>query len=337
MSARRAALVAALVLGVALAIVIVARTPWTVLPVPPGGRTPLDPTGGLSAAQVNRAESFARLLRPTSLFSLALGLAVAAVLGLTPLGGRLVRAVAAPFGGGWVWQVLLGVLVLSVIGRLITLPIAAYAEVVRHRYGLSTRGWGLWLRDVSRLHRDQRRPDRRGPAGPGLPRPPGAADVVDLGGPGGGGAGGRRVVPVAGAHRARLQPLRPDAGRAAAHRPAGPRGAERHPGAGRAHLRREPADDGAERLRLRLRLHPADRRLRHGAGPAARRPDRVDRGARARPRLGGRRPHGHPDGRPRGRGRRGGARLAGVVARRCSSGRARTRRAIRGSSRSSCS
>ena len=149
MSARRAALVAALVLGVALAIVIVARTPWTVLPVPPGGRTPLDPTGGLSAAQVNRAESFARLLRPTSLFSLALGLAVAAVLGLTPLGGRLVRAVAAPFGGGWVWQVLLGVLALSVIGRLVTLPIAAYAEVVRHRYGLSTRGWGLWLRDVS--------------------------------------------------------------------------------------------------------------------------------------------------------------------------------------------
>jgi STE24 endopeptidase len=147
--AGRAALIAAIVLGVALAIVIVARTPWTVLPVPPGGRTPLDPTGGLSAAQVSRAESFARLLRPASLFSLALGLAVSAVLGLTPLGGRLVRSVAAPFGGGWVWQVLLGVLALSVIGRLVTLPIAAYAEVVRHRYGLSTRGWGLFLRDVA--------------------------------------------------------------------------------------------------------------------------------------------------------------------------------------------
>src|SRR3954447_22303270 len=149
MSARRAALVAALVLGVALAIVVVARTPWTVLPVPPGGRTPLDPTGGLSAAQVSRAESFARLLRPASMFSLALGLAVSAVLGLTPLGGRLVRAVAAPFGGGWVWQVLLGVLALSVIGRLVTLPLSAYGEVVRHRYGLSTRSWGLWLRDVA--------------------------------------------------------------------------------------------------------------------------------------------------------------------------------------------
>jgi STE24 endopeptidase len=147
--ARRAALITALVLGVALVVVIAVRTPWTVLPEPPGGYAPLDPTAGLSAAEVDRAESFAALLRPTSLVSLALSLAVAAVLGLTRLGARIVRAVAAPFGGGWVWQVLLGVLALAVIGRLVTLPLAAYAEVVRHRYGLSTRGWGLWLRDVA--------------------------------------------------------------------------------------------------------------------------------------------------------------------------------------------
>lgn len=144
----RAALVVALVLVAALALVIAARTPWTVLPAPPGGSTPLDPTAGLSPAQVDRAEAFAALLRPASLFSLALGLAVAAALGLTPLGGRLVRAVAAPFGGGWVWQVLLGVIALTVLGRLVTLPVSAYAEMVRHRYGLSTRSWGLWLRDV---------------------------------------------------------------------------------------------------------------------------------------------------------------------------------------------
>jgi STE24 endopeptidase len=147
-SSARAALVAALVLGVALAVVIVVRTPWTVLPVPPGGRTLLDPSAGLSAAQVDRAEAFAALLRPASLFSLFLGLSVAGVLGLTRLGGRLVRAVAVPLGGGWVWQVLLGVLTLTVIGRLFTLPLSAYAEVIRHRYGLSTRSWGLWLRDV---------------------------------------------------------------------------------------------------------------------------------------------------------------------------------------------
>src|SRR3954471_6347772 len=148
-STRRAALVAALVLGAALAVVIAVRTPWTVLPVPPGGHAPVDPTAGLSSAQLDRAEAFTALARPAGLISLALGVAVAGLLGLTPLGGRIVRAVARPLGGGWVWQVLLGVVALMGIGRLVTLPLAAYAEVIRHRYGLSTRSWWLWLRDVA--------------------------------------------------------------------------------------------------------------------------------------------------------------------------------------------
>jgi STE24 endopeptidase len=145
----RAALAAALLLGGALALVIVVRTPWELLPEPTGGYTPVDPTAGLSAAQVDRAEAFAAALRPASLVSLVLGLAVSAVLGLTRLGARLVSVVARPVGGGRVAQVLLGVLALVVLGRLVTLPIAAYAEMVRHRYGLSTRGWWLWLRDVA--------------------------------------------------------------------------------------------------------------------------------------------------------------------------------------------
>ena len=152
------------------------------LPEPPGGHAPLDPTAGLSAAQVARAKSFAALLRPASLFSLALGLAVAGVLGLTPL-GRPDRAGrrAAPLGGGWVWQVLLGVLALAVIGRLVTLPLSAYGEVVRHRYGLSTRSWGLWLRDVAVATAINAGLTALGPAGPGLARPPRAADLVGLG------------------------------------------------------------------------------------------------------------------------------------------------------------
>ncbi|WP_116452464.1 M48 family metallopeptidase [Blastococcus litoris] len=149
MTARRAALITAVVLGVALVVVIAVATPWSPLPEPPGGRTPLDPTAGLSATELGRAEAFAASLRPASVASLLLGLVVSALLGLTRLGSRLVRAVAAPLGGGWVWQVLLGVLALAVIGRLVTLPLSAYGESVRHRYGLSTRSWGLWLRDVS--------------------------------------------------------------------------------------------------------------------------------------------------------------------------------------------
>jgi STE24 endopeptidase len=138
----------AVALGAALVLVIALRTPWEVLSEPPGGRTPIDPTAGLPPEQLDVAEAFAAEIRPASLVSLLLGLTVSAVLALTRLGARLVRAVAAPLGGGWAWQVLLGVLTLSLVGRLATLPLGAYGEVVRHRYGLSTRSWGLWLRDV---------------------------------------------------------------------------------------------------------------------------------------------------------------------------------------------
>jgi len=41
------------------------------------------------------------------------------------------------------------VLALTVLGRLVLLPLWAYREVVEHRYGLSTESWGLWLRDVA--------------------------------------------------------------------------------------------------------------------------------------------------------------------------------------------
>ena len=66
-----------------------------------------------------------------------------------PRQGGIQTFVAAPLGGGWTAQVLLGTAAVVVVGRLATLPVSAYAEVVRHRYGISTRSWGLWLRDVA--------------------------------------------------------------------------------------------------------------------------------------------------------------------------------------------
>ena len=148
MGARRAALGVAALLGTVLVLVLALRTPWQPLPVPPGGRTAPDPATVLPEDRIALAEAFAASIRPASLTALVLGLVVTAVLGLTPWGGRLVRAVGRPLGGGWVWQVLLGVAALAVVGRLVTLPLAAYGEVVRHRYGLSTRSWALWGRDV---------------------------------------------------------------------------------------------------------------------------------------------------------------------------------------------
>jgi STE24 endopeptidase len=146
---RRLALAVAAVLGLALAVVITVVTPWDLLPTPAGGRTPVDPSAGFTPTQIARAEDFAAALRPASLASLLLGLAVSAVFGLTRAGAATARAVARPLGGGWGWQALLGTVAILVVGRLVTLPLAAYAEMVRHRYGLSTRGWGLWARDVA--------------------------------------------------------------------------------------------------------------------------------------------------------------------------------------------
>ncbi len=145
----RPALLVAVVLGAALVVVLVVVPPWTLLAEPAGGRTPVDPSTVLPPDVLERAESFAAALRPASLTSLVLGLLVSVVLGLTPLGARLVHAVARPFGGGHAARVLLGSAAVVVVGRLATLPVSAYAEVLRHRYGLSTRGWGLWLRDVA--------------------------------------------------------------------------------------------------------------------------------------------------------------------------------------------
>ncbi|SFP34107.1 STE24 endopeptidase [Geodermatophilus dictyosporus] len=144
----RAALLVAALLGAAFVVVVAVRTPWTLLPTPPGGATPASADAGLPAAVLARAEALAADIRPASVANLLLGLATSALLGLTPLGSRLVTAAGRPVGGRWGWQVLLGTVVLVVVGRLVTLPVAAYGEVVRHRYGLSTRSWPLWLRDV---------------------------------------------------------------------------------------------------------------------------------------------------------------------------------------------
>ena len=149
MSARRLALLVALVLGVAAVVVIVVVTPGQLVPTPPGGPTPVDPTATFTAAEVARANSFAAALRPASLASLLISLLVSAAFGLTRAGAATARLVARPLGGGWVWQALLGTVALVLAGRLATLPLSAYAEVVRHRYGLSTRSWGLWARDVA--------------------------------------------------------------------------------------------------------------------------------------------------------------------------------------------
>lgn len=99
---------------------------------------------GFTAAQVAREVAFHDALRPLSYAGLALSLAVAAVLGLTGLGARLVGRLAR----GWVLQVLLGTLAVTAVGRLVGLPLSVRSELVLREYGLSSQTWGSWTVDL---------------------------------------------------------------------------------------------------------------------------------------------------------------------------------------------
>jgi STE24 endopeptidase len=143
---RLPALVAFLVLGGALVLLLVMTTPWH----PLGATAPAvepDPTRDFTAAEIAKENAFHNAIRPPAFASLALGLAVAAVLGLTPLGARVVTAVGR---GPWPVRAALGGLALSLVPTIATLPLDARRETVLRRYGLSTQDWGGWALDKAK-------------------------------------------------------------------------------------------------------------------------------------------------------------------------------------------
>ena len=123
--------------------------PWGSARSATGSITP-DATLDFSAAEIALGDRLARLLVLPGLTSIGVSLALTLVLGLTPWGARIAGAVARPLGGGWIWQALLGGLVLLLIVRLATLPFGAWAESVRRSNGLSTRTWPAWALDVAK-------------------------------------------------------------------------------------------------------------------------------------------------------------------------------------------
>jgi STE24 endopeptidase len=134
------------VLLVAIAVVAVWRVPWAAPPAPRSDQ--LAALGALPADAVAKGRQFHAALRPGSYGGMLLGLIVALVLGLTPLGARIVEAVGRPFGGHWLAQALLGGFLIVGIGELVALPLAAWRETVLRRYGLSTQTWSTWTVDL---------------------------------------------------------------------------------------------------------------------------------------------------------------------------------------------
>ncbi len=151
MSSRGALITTLAVLGLGLVLALLLATPWRPLG-DAGVGSQVDPAMDFTAAQMAREDAYHAAVRPPAYASLVLSLVVALALGLSPLGARLVEAVAAPLGGGWGWRVLLGGIALTAVGRLVALPLDAWAESVRRRYGLSTQTWGSWLVDVAKSY-----------------------------------------------------------------------------------------------------------------------------------------------------------------------------------------
>src|SRR5215510_15021664 len=112
---------------VALVIVIVVTTPWDWLPG--GSLAPIDKTGGLPSATLERIDSYRDKIVPVGLVSTGVSLVVAIILGLTPWGVRLVRRL--PGSRWWPLHVLLAVAVLLAVGRIVTLPLAIRTQSVQ--------------------------------------------------------------------------------------------------------------------------------------------------------------------------------------------------------------
>ncbi|MEO6714502.1 MAG: M48 family metallopeptidase [Mycobacteriales bacterium] len=147
---RTPALIALLLLGGVLLVVLAVTTPWTPLPAPRGVSLAVDARRDFSSAEFAREKAYRSDVRPPAYAGMLVGLLVAAVLGLTPIGARIVTAAARPFGGGWWVAAVIGGIAITIIGRLATLAFDGASERVRRRYGLSTQSWSSWLVDQAK-------------------------------------------------------------------------------------------------------------------------------------------------------------------------------------------
>ena len=143
-SDRRVAAAVAVIGAIAFVTLAALLVPWD--PVPGGGPTTLpSPESVLPRAELDRAEAYAGPARWLGWASYAVSMTVVCWLGFTAAGRRL----AGRLRGWWWVRVLLGVALVSLVGRLATLPFSVVSYRRRVSYGLSTQAWPDWLRDVA--------------------------------------------------------------------------------------------------------------------------------------------------------------------------------------------
>jgi STE24 endopeptidase len=115
--------------------------PWHWLP---GGHVSAVPARQVfSPAEIANGEHVSGLLRHAAWGNLVVSLLVAGLLGLTPVGSRVVRRIP-----GWWWvKVVLGCLGVTLVGAVASLPLAWSGQRVELAEGLSNQSWSGWLGD----------------------------------------------------------------------------------------------------------------------------------------------------------------------------------------------
>lgn len=145
---RRAPLVCGLVLLAGLGVLIVLTTPWHPLPgAVPGGPVQPDASIDFTARQIARETAYHDTIRPWGLLGLSLAIVIPALLGLSPLGARIIDRLP---GRRWWLQGLAGAVLVTLVTLLVLLPIAAHEHTIERHYGLTDEGWVGWFSDVGR-------------------------------------------------------------------------------------------------------------------------------------------------------------------------------------------
>ena len=140
---RRAAGVVVVASGLTLVVLALWLVPWDW--VPGGDLHPMAVRKLFSAPEIARAEEFSSTRRLLSWSAYGVSLLVALILGLTPLGARLVRRVAGRLN--WWLTVVVGVLAVLVVGRLATLPLSLLLRRQSLDYDLTRQALPGWIAD----------------------------------------------------------------------------------------------------------------------------------------------------------------------------------------------
>ncbi|WP_203912562.1 M48 family metallopeptidase [Rhizocola hellebori] len=142
MTVRGWAYLTLIVLVAGLVVAALLLVPWHRPPAPRSDQ--LAALAELPQDRVAQARELRGETRWISYPSMILGLLFALLLGLTPLGAKLVNLVPGP----WLAKAIGGGLLVFFLAELVTLPFAAWRHSVMVRYGLSTQDWAAWSVDL---------------------------------------------------------------------------------------------------------------------------------------------------------------------------------------------